>query len=220
MGTPLSWPPFQWSSVLVPPQTCLNYQTRSSGTIQPSLPLRALWLLHTTTHKNTRNLSTKSSKRGGPHAHARARLPWLPQTSTPRRQATFSIILQAGGFGGGLSGVVRGCGIKRTWAGLRSSAVTLLRWRLLLCLGSFPQSLPGRALPLRARSLWSALWTQMVVNSRPKRLMETHLWKEDDNDAASCGSPCTGPLVLHLHLIFFSSFRKLIYSSWNVDDNH
>lgn len=91
----------------------------------------------------------KVVKAGRSLAHAHARLPWLPQTSTPRRQASFIIILLAGL---GRSDAVFGLRNKKdvsgdTRAGLRSSAVALLRWRLLR-LGSCLRCLPGRALPL------------------------------------------------------------------------
>lgn len=141
MGTPLSWPPFQWSRVLVPPQTCLNYQTRSSGTIQPSLPLRALWLLHTITHKNTRNLSTKSSKRGGPHAHARARAPTLAAADEhPEEAGDFQHHLA--GWGGVRWGAVGRCSRLRNKKDV-SRAPLLRRDAPPLATAALPRLLPA-----------------------------------------------------------------------------
>lgn len=176
-GDPHYHGPFEQGSVLVPHRRA---STTKHGPAEQSSPLCRSALpgcCAASRQKKRTQLVHKVVKAGGSRAHAHARLPWLPQTSTPRRQASFSSILLAGM---GLSDVGFRLRDKKdasgdTRAGLRSSAVTVLRWRLL-CLGSFLRCLPGRALPLQARSLWSALWTQMVVlNYPPKRAMEGQL---------------------------------------------
>lgn len=120
-------PPFQHESVLVPPSDVPQLQ----NTVQlnnPTLSPAGCRRSHATCPQSRQSWRFSRTR-------TRTTLPWLPQTSTPRRQASFSIIL---GAGLGLSDVVFSCGIKRMRAekraGLRSSAVSILRWQML-CFG-------------------------------------------------------------------------------------
>lgn len=123
-------PPFQHESVLVPPRRA---STTKYGPVEQSNPLSRSAPAGCRRSDATCPQSRESWRFS--RTRTRTSLPWLPQTSTPRRQASFSIIL---GAGSGLSDVVFSCGIKRMRAekraGLRSSAVSILSWQML-CLG-------------------------------------------------------------------------------------
>ena len=205
-----------------PPQTCLNYKTRSGWTIQPSLRLSSLWLLRIITPKT--RATCPQSRQSGRRSRTRARAPTLAAADEHPEDAGefqhhFACRIGAVGRGSRLRRKNKGRE-RRHESWLRSSAVTVLRWRLR-CLGSCLRCLPGGALPLQARSPWSALWTQMIVwNDPPKRVMNTHLWKSDGNEAAFCESPWRGPPALNV-LFLSLLFRKTSFtfsSSW--DDNH
>lgn len=90
----------------------------------------------------------KVTKLEGRHALARASLPWLPQTRSPRRWMSLKIIF----------GQVSGCrtllwaAVKKRRRGRHTRSAPFirclgLRWRLI-CLSSFLPFLPIRALPL------------------------------------------------------------------------
>lgn len=100
---------------------------------------RSRWQIHST--------CPQSHQARGFHALTHASLPWLPQTSTPRRWTSLSIIF-------GLADAAFSCCKKRQGRHTRSAPFICcleLRWRLI-CFSSFLPFLPIRALPLAARS--------------------------------------------------------------------
>lgn len=99
-GDPIVMAPFSAEKRSGPPHR--RASTTKHGPAEQSSPLSRSALSGCCTASRTKTHATcPQSRQSGAaltHTHARARLPWLPQTSTPRRQASFSIILQAGAF--------------------------------------------------------------------------------------------------------------------------
>lgn len=164
-------PPFQHESVLVPPRRA---STTKYGPVEQSNPLS----LSAPAGCRRSYATCPQSRQSWRFSRTRTRntLPWLPQTSTPRRQASFSIILEAGL---GLSDVVFSCGIKKdvsrekSWAPLIRRVDPPLANALPRLLDAF---LDARSRSKRVHRVCAALRTQMLVlNDPPERVMEAQL---------------------------------------------
>lgn len=203
MGATLSCPLFSTRAFWSPRRRAA---TTKYGPVEQSSPL-SLSALAAADHHARTHATCPQSRQSWRLSRTRTRnpLPWLPQTSTPRRQASFSIILEAGLR---LSDVVFICGIKgmlaEERAGLRSSAVSVLRWRML-CLGFLMPSWTRAPAPSAftvCALRWGARCSFWMICQ--KRWWK-HNCESDGNDAASVETTLTRPYPAFLFCFAFLS---------------